>query len=156
MLSSILPASSLRSNSVNSVAPHVGEKLGDKLFRIRADFQKEFPTRIKKVFFRFFSANVFFSAKNRKIGIDHWLEEKFATTEFFENFFLCIVLSFGSGFLVSGFFSPSFYFRWRNCPNKSLASGFVFDDFYFYLEIFFIGDRKLFGQRFFAKFLLNC
>ena len=132
MLSSILPASSLRSNSVNSVAPHVGEKLGDKLFRIRADFQKEFPTRIKKIFLSaasiFFGKCFFFGEKSKNwnrslIGGEVRDDRNFSKT------FFCIVLSFGSGFLVSGFFTKFFF--GEEIVRTSFASGFVFGDFYF-------------------------
>ena len=93
MLSSILPASSLRSNSVNSVAPHVGEKLGDKLFRIRSDFEKEFPTRIKKSFLSiFFGKCFFFRRKIEKLeSITDW--RRSSRRPNFSKTFFCVSFS---------------------------------------------------------------
>ena len=121
MLSSILPASSLRSNSVNSVAPHVGEKLGDKLFRIRADFQKEFPTRIKKSFLSaasiFFGKCFFFGEKSKNWNRSLIGGEVRDDRNFSKTFFL-YRSQFWFRFFSFGFFFTKFLFRWKNCPNK--------------------------------------
>ena len=111
-------------------------------FRMGSDFQKEFPTRIKKFSFDFFRQMFFFRRKIEKLeSITDWRRSS-RRPKFFENFFL-YRSQFWFRFFSFGFFFTKFLFSVKKLseqvsPLVSFSAIFIF---YFYLETEFLNRR---------------